>query len=251
MAAINFDAAGFAKGIFAFDPNQQIREPMKIYVLNSNASGYFGFVKNDSTNILVSSICADLVFGTHEKEEFGRLASNGIKNLLKSEPLKKYKAYAIFNKAIYNLPTRTEAYKRIWKDPLVKPYIDQLETKDEITTKYDDFYLFSGISRLNYLDEIDLFSILDMLGFRNLLFLSKYDLNDIYKEFKNIQKAAFSGSSNVPEVNFDALFKEYCREGNVLIRFGTDFTNMEVSAVYNAEDFPNKLSFQMTTKENF
>lgn len=47
----------------------------------------------------------------------------------------------------------------------MKPYADLLETKEEIMTKHNGFYLFSGISRLISLDQIDLFFILDMLDF--------------------------------------------------------------------------------------
>lgn len=47
----------------------------------------------------------------------------------------------------------------------MKPYADLLETKEEIMTKHNGFYLFSGISRLIFLDQIDLFFILDMLDF--------------------------------------------------------------------------------------
>lgn len=219
---------------------------MNVYVLNHNAFEYFGFAKNNSQKILVSSICADYVRDAYEKKEFGCLVNNEIRNLLKSDALKNYKAYAIFNKAIYSLPTRIEIYKKIWKDPLIKPYADLLETKDEIMTKYNGFYLFSGISRLKSLDEIDLFFILDMLGFYNLLFLSRHDLIDIYKELNNIQNIAFLGSLKTPKINFDALFKEYCNDGNVMIRFGTDFTNMEVSVFYSFEDFPNNLNFSYT-----
>ena len=216
---------------------------MNVYILNHNVSEYFGFAKNNSQKILVSSICADYVRSTYEKKRFRCLVNNEIKNLLKTDALKNYKAYAIFNKAFYSLPTRIEMYKKIWKDPMIKPYADLLETKEEIITKHNGFYLFSGISRLISLDQIDLFFILDMLGFYNLLFLSRQDLIDIYKELNSIQKITFLGSVKTPKINFYALLKEYCNDGNVMIRFGTDFTNMEVSIFFNYEDFPNNLNF--------
>lgn len=216
---------------------------MKIYVLDSIASEYFGFVKNNNQKILVSSICADYVKDEFEKREFGCLVNDNIRMMLNLKELCSYKAYAIFNKAVYNSPSKLLIFKKIWKDSLIKQYVELLETKDEILTKYDDFYLFSGVSRLKNIDEIDLFSILDMLGFYNLLFLSKYDLSDIYKEFITILNTAFGGSKKTPEINFGALVKEYCKNGNVLIRFGSDFTNMEVSVIYHLEDFPKKLIF--------
>lgn len=44
---------------------------MNVYILNHNVSEYFGFAKNNSQKILVSSICADYVRSTYEKKGLG------------------------------------------------------------------------------------------------------------------------------------------------------------------------------------
>lgn len=80
---------------------------MNVYILNHNVSEYFGFAKNNSQKILVSSICADYVRNTYEKR-FRCLVNNEIKNLLKTDALKNYKAF-------YSLPTRIEMYKKYGK----------------------------------------------------------------------------------------------------------------------------------------
>lgn len=218
---------------------------MNIYAENAVASDYFGFGIPDGEKLLVSGICADYVTGEREKEEFGRFVSDKIKELFKTEPFNSHNAYAIFNKGFYHLPTRAEAYKKIWKNDSVQPYVHFLEIKDEIMTEYENFYLISGIALLKSLNEINLFSVLDMFGFLNLLFFSKNNLEDIYGEFQNMQNTIFSGSAKSPTVNDGALLGEYCKNGNIWVRYGTAFTDMEVDIIYNSEDFPNTLNFMI------
>lgn len=216
---------------------------VNIYTLSASISDYFSFGKTYSEKLFVSSICADNVSGECEKKEFGCLVSDKIKDLLKADLLNSHNAYVIFNKVFYNSPTRVDKYKKIWKNDSVKPYVNLLEIKDEIMTKYENFYLISGVAFLKTLNEINLFSILDMYGFSNLLFFSKKKLDDIYIELKNIQNTIFLGSLKSPKINYDELLKVYCKNGNILIRYGTTFTDMEVAIIYNLNDFPNTFQF--------
>lgn len=68
-----------------------------------------------------------------------------------------------------------------------------------------------------------------MLGFYNLLFLSRQDLIDIYKELNSIQKITFLGSVKTPKINFYALLKEYC---NIFVEYKSCFVYFEIAAKY-------------------
>lgn len=217
---------------------------MNLYKLsNIDAFKHYGWEKSTNCNLFASSICADGVINENEKNIFGNSINKSIINLLNCNEFSEYKLYAIFNRALYAKPTRTDNYKKVLKSNNLKPYINSIQIADEIATEYNNFYLYSGIAYIQNINEIDFFSIFDEQPFINMMFLSKNSLHEISCEFKNIINDMFGESVKTPKINYCKLCERYCKDDYIILKYFTSFVDMEIGIIYCDNVFTHGIDF--------
>lgn len=176
---------------------------------------------------------------SHKKSEFIEKSSDEIVRMMSDRRLSGYKIYLFVNVEIVNLNSKVEHYMKAWKRISKKYDVSNFVLGEEVLMNVVGLVFYSSIAEIP-LDSLDkAMEIVISNPDRYTLFISKSENllmnNAIQTLFDNIMKY----DENL-KIDYYAFSVHYCNKGNIIIRFGTDFTNAEFALIYDSKNFGGK-----------
>lgn len=198
---------------------------MNFYIeYNESAKTFFNWMKGDQYKVL--SLNAERICGISDEVEFAKKTNEKINNLLMKNP--NYHLGVIFNRELYSEPRKIDSYLGIWKQREIKEFSRIFIDKQERFLQYQFFYIFLGIAYFESIDSIDLFNIINITPYINVLFLSE---NDKYK-IDDITPNMFFINNKTPKIDYYNLCNNFDSDKDIVIRFGRDSDSMEVDFIF-------------------
>lgn len=175
----------------------------------------------------------------HKKSEFIEKSSDEIVRMMSDRRLSGYKIYLFVNVEIVNQNSKVEHYMKAWKRISKKYDVSNFVLGEEVLMNVVGLVFYSSIAEIP-LDSLDkAMEIVISNPDRYTLFISKSENllmnNAIQTLFDNIMKY----DKNL-KIDYYAFSVHYCNKGNIIIRFGTDFTNAEFALIYDSKNFGGK-----------
>lgn len=176
---------------------------------------------------------------SHKKSEFIEKSSDEIVRMMSDRRLSGYKIYLFVNVEIVNQNSKVEHYMKAWKHISKKYDVSNFVPGEEVLMNVVGLVFYSSIAEIP-LDSLDkAMEIVISNPDRYTLFISKSENllmnNAIQTLFDNIMKY----DKNL-KIDYYAFSVHYCNKGNIIIRFGTDFTNAEFALIYDSKNFGGK-----------
>lgn len=190
---------------------------------------------NVLTDMSVISFNASGVTGKDDKISFILECSREIYLLVNDNNiLNKYKFYLVVNKKIKDINSRIENYRKIWKSINKNFDIGSFNKGPEIKVDIEENHYFSSISEFN-IERLSLaLEIVSINPKLNTIIMSKCDniltenyIDKIFHILFNCQ-AQYSN-----EIDYYGLSIQCCNKGDIAIRWGTSFEEVEAALIYN------------------
>lgn len=201
-----------------------------------NVGAYYDWISHENKN-LFKNLCV-LSFNASGIEsrwdEFYQYCAKQIFHLLK-EP-ERYSVYVIASEKIKDKNSKVEHYKKCWKKLSSNYDISKFELGEEILYTNNDESFYAGIARTSLHNLIDALRIVNAKGNKYIIFISKNDASkQFYMSVDHMKK--YMVYNQYGDVDYSNCFLQSCLVGDISVRYGTSFTEVELALIFNRYDY--------------
>lgn len=208
-----------------------------------NILNYFKYFNDEldrrGNNILpdmsVISFNASGIVGKDDKLRFITVCSSEINSVVNTNNiLKDYKFYLVVNKRIKDINSKVESYKKIWRDMDGKWNLGGFVKGPEMKMEAEGVPYFSSIAEFNIENFPLALEIVSINPKLNTIIISKTNNILTEKYVDKIFHILFNyEAQDSKEIDYYSLSVQCCNEGDIAMRWGTSFEEVEAALIYN------------------
>ena len=169
------------------------------------------------------------IFGTNkitDEKQFGRYVNYHIADYLNK--VIDYKPYIVIFKAFNRELCSVDHYKKIWRSDYCINYNSKLENKREMYSEHHNYKLYLGIAEIKDKKDFDYYNLIHKYSNQIVVLFSR---NEYHLE--KINSIMFADSQKTPVINYQKLCQHLCKNGDIVVRLGTDEVGGEIEFFYD------------------
>ncbi len=167
--------------------------------------------------------------------KFIDICSNQIKKMFISDALNSYKVYMLANIEVRNPYSKVEQYLKVWKSIAKSNDIEGFIKGEEMINKSGDLLFYTSIAEIPQICLEKAIKIVISNPDRYTLFFSKSE-KVLFGEYVNHMFEDAIQTNNNGIIDYYKFSLACYKDGNIALRYGTTFTEVELALIYNTKE---------------